>query len=62
MPRLTLHQDCNGHTNQQFFPAGMFQWKSMMNTNKCLDLYASDTTNGRLLEVWDCANYDDNPE
>ena len=48
-----------GCLQQAFFGGGKFQWKSKMNGNKCLDLYSSDTTNGKLLEVWDCADYGD---
>jgi hypothetical protein len=47
--------DCNGHNNQQWFGGGVYQWLSKQYTTKCLDLSGGDTTNGKLLELWDCA-------
>jgi hypothetical protein len=43
-----------GHTNQQWWGGGSYQVKSSINGNKCIDLYAGDTTPGRRIEIWDC--------
>ena len=49
-------RDCNGHSNQQFKGGGTYQWESVAQPGKCIDLYGGDTTNGKLLEIWDCAS------
>jgi hypothetical protein len=54
--------DCNGHTNQQWFGGGVYQFTSGMNSNKCMDLFAGDTLNGKLVEIWDCDQYADGDE
>jgi hypothetical protein len=29
----------------------VYQWQSVSNPSKCMDLFSGDTTDGRLLEV-----------
>ena len=48
-------QDCNNQPSQQWFGGGAYQYKNKANDNKCLDLFGADATNGKRLEVWDCA-------
>jgi hypothetical protein len=44
--------DCNGHTNQQWWGGGSYQFKSSVDGNKCIDLYDGDTTNGKPLGAY----------
>jgi hypothetical protein len=46
--------DCNGNAGQQWYGGGAYQWYTKATDNKCIDLYAGDTADGKKLEIWDC--------
>jgi hypothetical protein len=51
--------DCiDGAQNQKWAGGGDYQFE-LTGGSKCIDLYGSDTTNGKQIEIWDCVTDDD---
>ena len=45
---------CDSTLYTKWEGAGDYQWISSINSSKCMDLNAGDTTNGKQLQIWDC--------